>query len=176
MDIRNRRFLMIGFVLFLPVLFWFYNTPRFAFDNLRQAVYRGDQAAIERGVDFQALRSSVKANMRYSIRGRVKSGVGRLLVSAALDPAVDKIVSPFGLTALIEGILPLEDQNRNEMMEKTGQAAADPKPGIEMIAGYEGINLYSVRFISKNGGTERLALVFTREGLISWKLSALRFT
>lgn len=83
---------------------WWWVTPRRAWDRFMRALVLADTNTLNDVVDFPALRTNLKDDLRTAIAARANSG--RIGVPAALsgmliDPIVDVAVSPEGLTQLV---------------------------------------------------------------------------
>jgi Protein of unknown function (DUF2939) len=83
----------------------FYSSPYLAMNSMKGALERGDSQEIAQNVDFPAVRSSLKSEMRALVARQAKSdpasGLGSLLASSLIDPTVDQFVTPEGVKALI---------------------------------------------------------------------------
>jgi hypothetical protein len=142
-------------------------------NKLQKAAKAGDTQALNEMVDFPALRESVKQNVRGAVAGvtgrrQNPLGVlGGILAGAVAGPVVDAVVTPQGVSALVEGVRPGE---RRESGARDGVRA----PNLKVKRGYEGMDLFVVHFIDKDNGKERMALLLRRQGLIHWRLSGVR--
>src|SRR4051794_38914460 len=129
---------------------WFYLTPYIAMSHLEVAALTGDGAALSELVDVPALRESVQQN-----------------VGAAAGPSVDGVVTAQGIAGLIEGRLPGDP----------GAAAAgfpEQARRLQTWGGYQGVDRFAIHYVDRLSGRERMALVLRRQGIIHWRLSAVR--
>lgn len=90
---------------------YFFASPYLAVRGLNKALQSGDQQALEAHVDFPALRESLKAQMRQAVTAELGAeasadnpfaGMAVAFVSALVDPMVDSMVTPSGLSTLIK--------------------------------------------------------------------------
>jgi hypothetical protein len=102
---------LLALVLLAIVLFggWYFVSPWWAMKELRDAAQGVDVAALEERIDFEAVQDSVKTQMRAHFAERadepentsVLAQIGANLTLAAADRAVDTLVTPKGMAAMI---------------------------------------------------------------------------
>jgi Protein of unknown function (DUF2939) len=150
---------------------WLYFTPYLAYGKLTDAADRGDVEALNEVVDFPALRSSFKENIRTGVsRGIDRDGgnpfatIGGALAGMVTAPVVDAAVTPAGIAALTRGNDPRDRDDEDESETR----------GLERDRRYEGANRFAIRYLDPESGDERIALLMRREGL-GWKLTGVRF-
>lgn len=152
---------------------WFYMTPYQAYSAMAKAAENRDVTTLANYVNFPALKESVKANLGAKFSARVAQGdgdpaaaLGAAFASALINPMVEAMITPDSLTAMIRnGVPPSGDA-------AGGAAAAESR--TETIKGYEGFNRFVVEVRQLDSSREPVVFVFHREGLVSWKLSAMR--
>jgi hypothetical protein len=161
-------------VLLAVLGIWFYLTPFHAYSGMTKAAENRDPIALATYVNFSALKESVKANVNAKFSAEIaKQGdgdpaaaLGAAFASALINPMVEALITPDSLSAMIRnGVPPSEDA--------TDEAAA-PESRTETTKGYEGFNRFVVKVRQRNTTREPVVFVFHREGLVSWKLSAMR--
>lgn len=174
---KKRVISAVAAALVFVLVGWLYFTPRIAFNELHEAIAQGNETAIANYVDFPALRISVKENIRNSFMPKANAptnvpfaGFRRLVADALLDPIVERVISPVGLAAMMQGRPPDAGSGgtRNSSARQTSEEG-------ERVMGYEGLNQYAVTYVSKKDGKEVLTLIMSRHGLASWRLSSVRF-
>jgi hypothetical protein len=152
---------------------WFYLTPYHAYSGMTEAAENRDTVALANYVNFPALKESVKANVNAKFSAEIAkqrdshpaAALGAAVASALINPMVEALITPDSLSAMIRnGVPPSED---------AGNAAA-PESQTETTKGYEGFNRFVVKVRQQNTTREPVVFVFHREGLLSWKLSAMR--
>ena len=148
-------------------------------DAIRTAIEANDARALARQVDFPAVRASLKAQLedrlarRYgaaandSLFGQVAIGVA----GVAVDGAVEVMVTPLGLGALVQG----------RRMWTEARDAIDPPvvaPGqaptaalADPVHRFESASRFTATVRDEDG--RPVVLVLTRDGL-AWKLSDIR--
>jgi hypothetical protein len=172
---RRGSVLPVLSLLLCTAVAWLYFTPYVTLWRLEAAAKRGDAAALERMVDFPALRSSIKENVRADVsrrispeRGNPLAAIGGIVAGALADPVVDLAVTPDGIAALTRGNTPEEIARDRRGGERTDA-------GVRVGRGYEGFSTFTVRFHDRENGGEHLALLLRRDGLAGWKLERVRF-
>ncbi|MES2858691.1 MAG: DUF2939 domain-containing protein [Pseudomonadota bacterium] len=155
--------------------------PYLAINGIRKALETQDVSALERHVDFPALRVNMKAHVEdYIARrggGLAESGgllgaMGLQVASGLGGAAVDAMVTPLGIGALLQG--------RSMWMRGTGQTVdgdtygtprpADPLRDAQLR--YESTSRFTATVPDESG--QPVVAVFQRQGL-RWRLSDVRF-
>lgn len=163
-------------LLALALLTWLVAGPYLAIRGIERAIERQDGAALERHVDFPALRANLRAQLDDALVRRAGPGLqSSLLGGLALRLAggvtgagVDTLATPLGIGALLQG--------RNLWKRATGDTLggdpyAAPAPD-RPLAHYRGRFESSARFtatVTTEAGAP-LVFVFARDGL-RWKLT-----
>lgn len=180
---------LVALVIALAVLVggWWYASPLMALDGLRDAAEAGNKAELEQRVDFPALRSSVKEQLRGALTAAMESEGGDNPLGAAgaalglglVDGIVDTLVTPeWVATTVTEG---QRRQAQAEAVEERLPAqdgtapprkAEEPAPAtqreIEWEIEREGLNSFRVTTQNAAGDTGP-TLLFARDGL-GWDL------
>ena len=160
--------LLLGYVVAGPYL---------AINGIRKALETRDVGALERHVDFPALRVNMRAHLEDYIARRVGGiaesggllGAFGLQVAGGLGgAAVDAMVTPLGIGALLQG--------RSMWMRGTRQTvdgdsygsprSADPLKDAQLR--YESTTRFTARVRDEEG--QPMMVVFQREGL-RWRLT-----
>lgn len=183
---RNKTIFSSCILLIAAAAVGFFFTPHWAVRNMRQAAVEKDAVALSDYVDYPALRESLKANFNAMMVREVAQNksdnpfeaFGAALAAALVNPMIDALVTPESLAMLMAGERP--------PLEKPG-AMASGKPSVpepdrhpvnksepDMSMGYENFNRFVVKVKEKDSSERPVEFVLKREGLISWKLSALR--
>jgi hypothetical protein len=156
-------------------LAWAYFTPYFALRKLQAAAESGDAKTLSAMVDFAAVRTSLKDEVRTgAARGvtgerrgafaQISGLVAGSVAGAVADPLVNTLVTPTGVSLLVQGRTP------GDRRPAEGRGWRDD---VRIERGYEGPNRFLVRYADAESGEARMALVLTREGL-GWRLTGVR--
>ncbi|MFM0022363.1 DUF2939 domain-containing protein [Paraburkholderia azotifigens] len=199
---RVGRPLLIALIVIVVVaaLGYAYASPYIALDRLKRAADSRDVDTVNAYVDYPALRDSLKLQVtglltrRLDVQhnGNPLAAIGAMIGVALIGPLVDAYATPDGVAALLNGIPP-----RGEPGERpppppaapadnpapnspqtpapaSSQANANgntPPQPPQTTAGYRGVNEFVVTYQHGVGDT-RYAAIFLRQGLFTWKLSA----
>ena len=170
----------VGIALLIALLAWVAAGPWIAIHGIRTAIRAQDTAALERWVDFPALRVNLKAHVEDAIARRAGEGVqanpfgaiGIRVASGIAGGAVDALATPMGIAAVLEG--------RNTWMRaigriEDGDTYGPPKaydPFHDAKQRYESTSRFTVTTHDAQG--EPLVFVLQRQGL-RWRLVDIRF-
>lgn len=174
---RRSRILPLFSLALCVAAAWLYFSPFLAYRKVTQAAERGDAQALNEVVDFPALRTSFKDNVRSTVAREISADTGNpfaamggalagMLTSALIDAAV----TPSGIAALTKGKDPRDRDGDEAAEEKDDERSTN----VERDRRYEGMNRFAVRYLDKETGAEQYALLMTRDGL-GWKLTGVRF-
>ena len=144
---------------------------------IREAVQAQDAAALSRQVDFPALRTSLKAQLSDrlvrkagpELQSSIFAAFGLRVANGLIEPAVDAMVTPMGLGAIMEG--------RKEWAYASGgftqpDTSAPPTDVLrEVDSRFESPSRFTAT-LHDASGTDTI-FVLTRSGL-NWKLSDIR--
>jgi hypothetical protein len=167
-------------VLVVAVAGWFYYTPYLAVKNMRAAAENKDSAALSRYVNFPSVRESLKASLNAKMlsemtkkqEGNPFAALGAAFAMALVGPMVEAMVTPEALAMMMKG----EKPSREKSKSTVAPDSATSGPETETSMGYENFNQFVVSTRKKGTADDPVALVFQREGLFSWKLSAIRLS
>jgi hypothetical protein len=102
--------------------------------------------------------------------------LGAAYVTALVNPLVDAMVTPEGITMMMKGEQPKPIQKAEPGKYEGPPEKASPSKEIaaDVSMGYGGINRFIVRVKDKGASGEPVQFIFHRDGLTSWKLSEVR--
>lgn len=175
-----KRALIVAGVLAVLLLAYVGAGPYLAINGIRQALAEQDTAALERYVDFPALRVNMKAHLEDYIARQggelvessgLLGAIGKQVVSGLGGTAVDAMVTPLGIGALLQG--------RGMWKRATGQTvdgdaygAPQPlDPLKDATLRYESTSRFTATVDDPQG--DPLLVVFQRQGL-RWRLVDIR--
>lgn len=149
--------------------------PWLAVRAIRHALQAQDAAALAAQVDFPALRGSLKAQMEDRLARATGPGwqdnllgqAGLALAHGVLETAVDAMVTPGGLAAMMEGRAVW-----NRLQGGAGDPPpADAEPLHDARYRYESLSSFTATIRDAHG--EPIVFVLHRDGL-RWKLADIR--
>jgi hypothetical protein len=161
---------------------WFYYTPYLAAKNMRAAAEAKDSVALSRYINFPSVRESLKASFNAKMLSEIGkkqdanpfAGLGAAFAMALVGPMVDAMVTPEGLAVMMKGEKPALDASKPMAVSAKAPSSASSEPDTETTMRYETFDQFVVTIKRKGTTDDPVGLVFQRDGLISWKLSAIR--
>lgn len=160
----------------------YFGSPALAVQSLIKAAEAGDAEALERKVDFPALRQSLKDEMagRFADELREKAGglgaglggLGMALAPSLADSAVDALVTPRVVAEVVR------TGQRPETRDVVRGGDAEPKATDDRLHrayGYRDLNTFVIKLSREDRPEQPLRLLMTRHGLFDWKLSGVEF-
>ena len=149
-------------------------SPWWTLHRLQAAVARHDAEAVSAQVDFPALRASVKGQLLASMGrdadknegGNPLAAFGSALAMAFVNPLIDAVVSPAGVSAMVEhGRIAVAQPQPRHAPETADAEPVYDKPRYALA--YRGWDRFAVT--AQDGGS----FVFRRAGLWTWKLAGI---
>lgn len=156
-------------------------SPFVAAQALIRAARTGDQAGLERQVDFPAFRASLKTelNARAAIEIRERAGddrglaaLGMLLAPSLVSGTVDAFVTPEGVAAMVRSA----ETPEPERPAPPPETPAAPRDRVHQAWAYRGIDTFAVTLTREDRPDDELVLLMTRRGPFAWKLSGIDLT
>lgn len=143
---------------------------------LVRAAETGDEAALERLVDFPAFRESLKeqltgrlmAEMREDERAEdsALAGLGMLFGPMLVDGAVDMLVTPEAISAMVETA---EAPEPADAVAPTEPASEEGE--VRKSYAYRDLNTFVLGLTDPERPDETLKLLLRRDGPFGWKLA-----
>lgn len=174
-----RKWIILAGVLLAALLAWTAAGPYLTMHAIGKAVREENAAALARHVDFPPLRASLKAQLGDRLARRVgveaQSGwlgaLGATVANELAGGAVDLMITPYGLGALIEGRKVWNRATGLPPPRTEAGAAARPDPWREAQRRYESTSRFTATVHTDDGAP--VVFVLTRQG-VRWKLSDIR--
>ncbi len=164
---NNRAKILIAAAISLFAAAYF-GSPYYAVHDLRQAALAGDADALEDGVDFPSVQSSLKSQMTIALTNKMQNdpelknnpfaGLGMAMMPAIIDKAVTSYVTADGIAMMVKG--------RKPGSEPTAAGESD----LDYSSDWSGLDRFRMRTVKKSTGEEGPTFVFKRRGLFGWKL------
>ncbi|MGF6569418.1 hypothetical protein ABH945_001494 [Paraburkholderia sp. GAS333] len=182
-------------IVVIAALGFAYASPYIALRNLKRAADARDAQTVNQYVDFPALRDSLKQQITGMLTRRLDADadskmatIGAMIGVTLIGPLVDSYATPDGVAALLNGMPPRGNPGERPpappdasnapaadaaTSAPTGDtASATQPPARETTAGYRGINEFVVTY-RRGEGDANYSAIFQREGLFTWKLTAI---
>jgi len=166
---------IVGIVLLMVVAVGIFAAagPYIALYQIRSGVEKSDSEKIAAYVDFPALRTNLKEQLRAQMLKKESlkmkenpfDALAKGLASKMAEGMVDSFVTPEGLTKLLQG-----KKQGQERKSDSSSESLEPKgnPFQDADCNYDSINKFSVRV--KDDKNREIRFILTRAGF-SWKLS-----
>ena len=162
-------------------------SPVLASQALVKAAKAGDEATLERLVDFPAFRTSLKeelnarlvAEMRADLgdsgRGNVLSGLGMILAPSLISGAVDAFVNAPAIASMVRTAeAPATTRTGNVTPPSAEQTADEDR--VRRSYGYRDLNTFVVTLRRDDKPEDQVELLMKRRGLFAWKLAGIDLT
>jgi hypothetical protein len=161
-------------VVFIVFGVWFFFTPHLAVSGMRSAAEARDAARLSGYVNFPALKENLKATMNAKFISEVTkekeanpfAALGAAMAAAFINPMVDALVTPESLALMMKGDKPHPGKSGAQSQQSDSRA--------DTSMAYESFDRFVVTVKKKGETAEPVGLVFNRDGMFSWKLSAIR--
>jgi hypothetical protein len=153
-------------VLIAAAAVWYYVSPGMTVKAMVDAARANDEARFSTYVDYPALRADMKSELTNRLQeeakrdGTAEAKLGLAMGMAMMNPMVDAMVSPKGMTVAFATLA-----KQQEKSKETGKVAKGALPADPEIR-RQGLNT----FVVSGKDTPESGLVFQRHGL-GWKLS-----
>jgi hypothetical protein len=186
----------------IAVLGFVYASPYIALNNLKRAADARDVQTVNQYVDFPALRDSLKLQIVGLLTRRLGADnnsklatIGAMIGVTLIGPMVDAYATPDGVAALLNGMPPRGDPGErppeapaaNNAPAAAAETPASPAAGDtnnsandnaapaqrQTSAGYRSLNEFVVTYRRGGEAAAHYSAIFRREGLFTWKLTAI---
>jgi hypothetical protein len=169
--------LVLGVVAFLVAYF---ASPILTVNNLVAAAKAGDEAALERNVDFPAFRDSLKdeltarlmaeAQADPDVRNSALGGLGMMLGPMLVSGAVDALVTAPTIAAMVRTA---QTPDPEDVVTASELQPANEDKEIRQSYGYRDLDTFVLTLTDPDQPEQPLKLLLTRHGLFGWKLSGI---
>ena len=178
----NRILIGAGGVLLALLIAGYFASPILALGSLTAAAKAGDRAALERKVDFPAVRESLKAQLKAAMNRKFEedpklrdnpfAAFGQLLLGSVVEKAVDSYATP---DAIANMVATNEPPKHITTSEGGGPVIEPAKPKAksqtEVHYGYVDLDHFRATYRDRNSDeSEPFALILQRRGIFGWKL------
>jgi hypothetical protein len=168
-------------IVVLILLGWYYATPYLAVNSMRAAAEKKDAAALSEYVDYPAVRENLKSTFKAKMADVVTkeaganpfAALGMMLAGSFVDVMVDAMVSPQGIAKLMRGDKPVGPKavESPSQSESAGQVKQERDTLVNRH--YSGWNRFEIEVSQKSNPEQKTKFILLRQGIASWKLSAI---
>jgi hypothetical protein len=167
---------VLGVIAFLA---GFFATPFLTVNSLVAAAKAGDEAALERLVDFPAFRDSLKDELTTRLMAEARAdpevrssglgGLGMMLAPMLVGGAVDALVNAPTIAAMVRTA---DTPDPTDLHDARPAEEAD-EADIRQSYAYRDLNTFVLGLTDADRPDETLKLLLKRQGLFGWKLAGI---
>jgi hypothetical protein len=158
-----------------------YASPYWTVHQMRQAIIEKNAAKFSEHVDFPVLRENLKAQFMLNVTEKMDTPemkdnpfatFGKMMAVGLVNQMVETMVTPNGVMVMLESA-----KAKPEMASGTSSAsegvstAGNEKKPVEYTLSYQ--DWSTVKAHPKTADASEGTFIFKRDGLLSWKLSAI---
>ncbi len=157
-------------------------SPYLTLHAMRSAMVDQDADAFASDVDFPAVRESLRAQILTMMQDKLSNdadrkdnpfaGVGMLLGMGIANQAIDTMVTPAGVMQMMANAGPKRVEKAGEV-PVSGESSTPSSMSADYSVRYR--NWSTVAVEGRRPGAEPAVFTFKRNGLWSWKLTAVTF-
>lgn len=176
MNRSSKALLAVALVAFVAA---FLAMPMLTVRALIAAAKSGDEAALERLVDFPAFRDSAKTELTARLMGEMSDdprsrdsalgGLGMMLAPMLVGGAVDALVTAPNVAAMVRTAEMPDPMDTDTTPRAADEAVDDLRKGY----GYRDLNTFVLTLTDPARPTGTLKLLLKRQGLFGWKLAGI---
>lgn len=153
-----------------------YASPYLALRSIGKAIERKDADAVSEYVDFPALRESIKGHLMLKMQEQMQTpemksnpfaSFGQVLAMGLVNQLTESLVSPAGVMLMLENGKP--GKPSDVAAAGVGIDTQGDKSRKDFAVDYQGWSKVFVHPKNQPGG-----FIFKREGLMGWKLVAVK--
>lgn len=157
----------------------YFVSPYWALHQIRTAAKAGDGDRVAAYVDFPAVRESIKVQLASALATRLEAqpkagplaSFGQAFATSMMGGLVDAMVTPEGISTMIRsGKAPHQPLQAKPTAPPPNEERRSPK----VRQGYQGLDTFEATLIDPDSNDEVMNAILSRQGLFSWKLTALR--
>jgi hypothetical protein len=159
--------------LLLIVLGYVYATPYLVLNKMKNAAQAGDSAKLSEYIDYSSVRQNLKDQINSHMLQELGideqsrlANLGQKLASTLLDKMVDSMVTPEGMTMVLQG-RGLKEVYQAKVTQETAEVKQQHKPQYK--AGYTSWQNFEVQ-IQAPEYSKVVKINMVRDGL-SWKVN-----
>jgi hypothetical protein len=172
-----KKWIVLLIILLLTLGTYVVAGPYLTVRAIRTAVKDQDAAALSQQVNFYALRTSLKVQMTDqlvraagpALQANPFGAFGLSIAGGLVDGTVNAMVTPTGLSAMIEGRRVWK--HFDEGLSTTDPDAPTPEPLHDAVYRYESLSRFTATVRNKDG--QLIVFVLSRDG-VQWRLSDIR--
>ncbi len=162
-----------GVIVMLLVLFggYWYASPYLAMNGIQNAVQKADSEKLSTYIDYPSVRQSFKdQTSKYLMKDLSKEEngwetLGTVLATTILDKMADAVITPEGMTLLLQGKNVFQSVEDGEIPEEQSEQT---KKKMQYSARYLTMNAFEITLLNTEND-KKYKVIMEREGL-GWKI------
>ena len=161
---------------------YYFASPYWTIHQIRGAAQAGQGDRLATYVDFPAMRESIKSQLvlmmqkemqRPEMKDNPFAGFGQMLAANMITGMVDSMVTPDAVANMLaSGRAP--NHAPGGKVAEHAPASAGEREVPRVRQGYEGLDTFKTILLDPTTDDEMLVAVLSRQGLFSWRLTAVR--
>ncbi|WP_343682788.1 DUF2939 domain-containing protein [Acinetobacter baylyi] len=172
------KFSIIGVILL--VVGYLFASPYIAIHQIKEAVQKGDSEKLANYIDFPSVRQSFKDQLNAQMVKEMANqknnndefaALGAMLASVMVEKMVDAIVTPQGITLMLQG----KDLKQSGLIQDTPapqQEVSSTNENIDYSLSYQSFNRVNMILENKDRPEKGKATVKMERDGLSWKIKA----
>ncbi|WON80810.1 DUF2939 domain-containing protein [Acinetobacter sp. UGAL515B_02] len=172
------KFSIIGVILL--VVGYLFASPYIAIHQIKEAVQKGDSEKLANYIDFPSVRQSFKDQLNAQMVKEMANqknnndefaALGAMLASVMVEKMVDAIVTPQGITLMLQG----KDLKQSGLIQGTPapqQEVSSTNENIDYSLSYQSFNRVNMILENKDRPEKGKATVKMERDGLSWKIKA----
>lgn len=168
---------LVGLLVIFAI--YLYASPYLVLNSIKNAAQQGDADKLSGYIDFPSVKQSMKDQVKAAMVEELAASdeqdgfeaLGTMLAAAMIDPLIDGLVTPDGVTLMLQGQKLDFDLNNDTPKDKPEVKNED----IDYKAGYLSFNRFKVQIIDADDPNESLDVIMHRDWL-SWKVTRINFS
>lgn len=169
----NKKILGSVVALVIAIIGYLYASPYLVLNSIKTAAQNGESEKVSQYIDYPSVRQSFKDQMNAMMMKEVQkqendgfAALGAMLASAMVDKMIDAVVTPEGMTLMLQG-KDLKQSVSGGENESAEHKQEEHQPDYE--TSYTSFNDFQVVIKDPNKSKE-VKVLMVRDGL-SWKIN-----
>lgn len=169
----NKKILGSVLALVIAIVGYLYASPYLVLNSIKTAAQNGESEKVSQYIDYPSVRQSFKDQMNAMMMKEVQkqendgfAALGAMLASAMVDKMIDAVVTPEGMTLMLQG-KDLKQNVSGSENESSENKQEEHQPDYE--TSYTSFNNFQVMIKDPNKSKE-VKVLMVRDGL-SWKIN-----
>lgn len=157
----------------LAILAYLYASPYIALNSIKNTAQAGDSDTVSKYIDYSSVRQSFKDQMNVVMMKEMGkhenngfAALGAMLASSMVEKMVDALVTPEGMTMMLQG-KNLKESAKGSVQQESSETQDEHKPDYK--SGYTSLNDFEV-VIKDQDKAKEVKVMMVRDGL-SWKIN-----